>query len=69
MTPDSGAGSPLCRRRHHVYEQAARRGRTVIAVYAPEEAAQRRAYHLLRQHFADHIKYYGRFAITDLSRR
>lgn len=51
----------------NVYEQAARRGMAIIAVRAPEEEQRQRAHHILRAHFAHHGKFYGRFAIADLS--
>lgn len=51
----------------NVYEQAARRGMAIIAVRAPEEEQRQRAHHVLRAHFAHQIKFYGRFAIADLS--
>ena len=51
----------------NVYERAARRGLDIVAVRAPDEAARQRAYRILRDHFAQQIKFYGTFAVTDLS--
>lgn len=49
----------------NVYERAARHGMDIIAVRAPGAETQQRVHQILRQHFANTIKYYGRFAITD----
>ena len=59
LTDDAGA--------LNVYEQGARYGQDVLAVYAPNEQAREAAHQLLAANRANHIKYYGKFAITDLS--
>lgn len=59
MTDDEGA--------LNVYEQGARYGQGVIAVYAPNDQARDVAHRLLSVHRANYIKYYGAFAVTDLS--
>ena len=51
----------------NVYERAARHGMDIIAVHAQDERTQRRAHDILRTHFASNIKFYGRYAITDLA--
>ena len=59
LTDDSGA--------LNVYEQGARYGMDVVAVYAPNEQAREGAHKILAAHLATHIKYFGQFAITDFS--
>jgi len=59
LTDDSGA--------LNVYEQGARYGQDVVAVYAPNEQARAGVHKILSAHLASHIKYFGKFAITDLS--
>jgi hypothetical protein len=51
----------------NVYEQGASYGQDVVAVYAPNEQAREAAHQLLSANLANHIKYYGKFAVTDLS--
>lgn len=59
LTDDDGA--------LNVYEQGAKYGQDVLAVYAPNEEARQAAHQLLSANLANHIKYYGAFAVTDLS--
>lgn len=59
LTDDGGA--------LHVYEQGARYGQDVVAVYAPNDQAREGAHKILAAHLASHIKYYGQFAVTDFS--
>lgn len=59
LTDDDGA--------LNVYEQGARYGQDVLAAYAPNDQARETAHQLLSAHRANHIKYYGAFAVTDLS--
>ena len=59
LTDDAGA--------LNVYEQGARYGQDVLAIYAPNDQARETAHQLLSAHRANHIKYYGKFAVTDLS--
>jgi hypothetical protein len=59
LTDDAGA--------LNVYEQGAKYGQDVIAVYAPNERAREVAHQILAANLANHIKYYGKFAITDFS--
>ena len=59
MTDDDGS--------LNVYEQGARYGQDVLAAYAPNEQARQAAHQILSANRASHIKYYGQFAITDLS--
>jgi hypothetical protein len=59
LTDDAGA--------LNVYEQGAKYGQDVLAAYAPNEEARQAAHQILSANFANHIKYYGAFAVTDLS--
>lgn len=51
----------------NVYEQGARHGLDVIAVYAPRAAEQHRAHQILARRYATRIKFYGHLYVTDLS--
>ena len=59
LTDDGGA--------LNVYEQGARYGQDILAVYAPNNEARESAHKILAAHLASHIKYYGQFAVTDFS--
>jgi len=59
LTDDGGA--------LNVYEQGARYGQDVVAVYTPNEEARQGAHKILAAHLATHIKYFGKFAVTDFS--
>ena len=59
LTDDDGA--------LNIYEQGAKYGQDVLAVYAPNEQAREGAHKILSANLANHIKYYGQFAITDFS--
>jgi len=59
LTDDDGA--------LNIYEQGARYGQDVLAAYAPNEEARQAAHQILSANRANHIKYYGQFAITDFS--
>ena len=59
LTDDGGA--------LNVYEQGAKYGLDVVAVYAPNEQAREGAHKILAAHLATHIKYFGQYAVTDFS--
>ena len=59
LTDDDGA--------LNVYEQGAKYGQDVLAVYAPNEQAREAAHQIFAANLANHIKYYGKFAVTDFS--
>ena len=48
------------------YEQEARLGHHIVAVYTAEQAQVDQAYHLLRGYHAHAIEHFGRWVITDL---
>jgi hypothetical protein len=49
------------------YEQAARQGRTVIAVKASDQEEVDRIQSILERHQATNVRFFGTFAVTDLT--
>ena len=51
------------------YEAEAKRGASIINVYAPDDEQVRRATEILSAHGAHHINHFGRWAVEDLTPR